>query len=126
MSTYYLSRGDDRFIFHPDHVADPERFQAVVVIDPEDREQVERLAALLWPYYSEKKHAHLHKAEITADALREFAKPQRQVFEHYPATETSKGATLALCGKVWEPDPDVQNMGRCSACEEIVEAGWTV
>lgn len=47
----------------------------VVVIVPEDAEQVERLAVLLWPHYDKVESARHRKAEITAAALREFATP---------------------------------------------------
>lgn len=47
----------------------------LVVIDPENGEAVERLASLLWPHYDSNRLAHLRKAEVTADALREFANP---------------------------------------------------
>jgi len=60
---------------HPIDCDDDRISRPLVVIDPEDAEQVERLSRLLWPHYSDNEHARLRKAEITVDALREFADP---------------------------------------------------
>ena len=88
----------------------------LVVIDPEDREQVEahwRMAGQTFPSYRA--------------ALREFANPTppREVFRHYIGSSDGDMKT-ALCGKVWQPNAaNVTVMGDCPTCIEIVKSGWS-
>jgi hypothetical protein len=70
----------------------------LVVIDPEDPDAVERLAALLWPHYDDASMAHLRKSEVTADALREFANPKPP----RPAEPMGLGAVVEDAdGRLW-------------------------
>lgn len=64
----------------------------LVVIDPEDRAQIERLAELMW---SHRANLLTDLGEVVADAIREYAEPQHPkckaalIFkgEHYPCDQ---------------------------------------
>ena len=60
----------------------------LIVIDPDDRAQVERLARLLWPHYSKSESARLAKADITQAALRSLVAPPK------PAEPQGLGAVV--------------------------------
>lgn len=80
---YYMSNGDARFVFHADHATSPEHFRPVVVIDPTDREAVERLAVAYTlvhnysgtPWEDREQHSRDKVIDDLAAALREFAAP---------------------------------------------------
>lgn len=90
-------------------------YRPLVVIDPEDREQVERLwVAML----------NVNRANAQA-ALREFAnppEPKPEVWEHLASR--SDDTLTALCGKVWQPAENVTVVGRCPECLELTGSGW--
>jgi hypothetical protein len=96
--------------------------QPVAVVAYEDREQVERLLAVMkgrgWCGIDDEAPADMQAA------LREFADPKPvEVFEHFPA-DFGTDTTRSHCGKVWKPDPTTVSVGRCPECVAIVEAGW--
>lgn len=106
------------------------RTRPLVVIDPEDREQVERLMKGLpvsWDLF-QSDDPELGEETIAAGqhALRDFATPKREVHEHLPERANSDGTLKAHCGKVWTPgSPDVVSVGRCPECAAFTESGWT-
>lgn len=76
MNAFYMSH-DGRHVFHADHVEHPESFRPVVVIDPEDREQVEQLIAAWfarrYPMFS--RNLQPHEVDDLQAALRAVANP---------------------------------------------------
>lgn len=108
---------DDGHAVNLDHEPRP-----LVVIDPEDREQVERLRDILTPPGAMFRHGC---GEIEA-ALREFANPTPvEVFEHFVLEATNCAPPLqSVCGKVWAPNDNSVSVGTCPECEAIVDAGW--
>ena len=102
---------------------DVDAVHAPVVIDPEDREQVERLTHTFYAVrgLGEPSLAPSRIANMQA-ALREYASPTITVFEHFMAKPPSHDGTVtAMCGKVWRPGVrKVEIAGRCPECEEIV------
>lgn len=111
------------------HSKDGTNCRRVVVIDPEDRKQIQRLTSALC------REAGITLPTITGTsamqaALRsliESPKP-REVYEHFsPAFcgGVGSGTTHALCGKVWKTSADVTVVGKCPECVEIVASGWT-
>lgn len=93
----------------------------LVVLDPEDLEQVERLDDLLLET--------LDDATAQVDmqaALRALMKPRQEVFEHFVLTAGIHGKQrTSICGKVWTPSNDSVSMGPCPECSAVVNAGWT-
>lgn len=90
----------------------------LVVINPEDREQVKRLATL----FAEKVGSNTYD-DLMAVALREFANPMT-VLTHYPAEVRGDGVVLSLCGKLWQPSAHAVSEGKCETCAALVESGW--
>ena len=101
----------------------------LVVIDPEDREQVERLARLLWPHYSKSESARLAKADITQAALRSLVAapkpPEPQglgavVIDErgvrWVKTESAKGMRNSWQASLHPAEPDTV---RCAAYADI-------
>ena len=87
MSTHYATP-NGRHVFHADHVDEKGRreLRPVVVIDPDDREEVERLLAIYhgWKWARERSEASIDDMQA---ALREFAKPK-------PPEPTGLGAVV--------------------------------
>lgn len=110
-------------------------YRPLVVIDPEDREQVERLVAILHDgdsWFGRGPNQPTH-ASLLQKALHEFADPKPQeVFEHFvlrSGVDTLKGGVLptgqrSVCGKVWEPSNKTVSVGKCPDCAALVESGW--
>jgi hypothetical protein len=97
----------------------------LVVIDPEDAAALDALARAWDEAEScdlDNEQPMTMRALRMRVALRSLITPP-EVFEHYPASSDASVA-VALCGKVWRPDPDATSMGRCPECTSIVEAGW--
>lgn len=93
----------------------------LVVIDPENREQVTRLADLF-----ERTLCARPVVDRMRDSLRAFANPtppKPEVYTHVVG-ERSHGVTQALCGKVWMPGAGVTVVGKCPECKSLAEE-WT-
>lgn len=111
---------------HP--VIRPALYRPLVVIDPEDAEQVERLIRAFADARATQSQRYdggwwAAIVEETQAALVRLARPP-EAFEHYPApTSPANGVLNSLCGKVWKPKP-VTVMGRCPECTAIVDKGW--
>lgn len=92
----------------------------VVVIDPESREQVERLlsyyVAPFEDFVTDGRMDHMQAA------LREFASPPK-VYRHYVNVQDGEIAT-SLCGKVWKPGGDVVVKSDCPTCLDLVDNRW--
>lgn len=95
----------------------------LLVLDPEDRAQVERL---LTQFYDGLFGAVVQPEETDAmqAALRSLLAPPPEVLEHYPGRTDQAGTVVSVCGKVWRPAENVTVVGRCETCEEIVSKGW--
>ncbi|GAA2007866.1 hypothetical protein [Nocardioides kribbensis] len=94
----------------------------LVVIDPEDREQVERLLSAYWVERNPEDPGDARRypgyvSDLQA-ALREFANPtplKPEVYEHI-VVSGPRGPQSAICGKVWEPSEHVTVVGKCPEC----------
>lgn len=102
----------------------------LVVIDPEDREQVanalprlrEQIEAVLRVSVDDRQWERIFGS--VQDDLLALANPQPpKVLEHYPARTDESGVITSLCGKVWRPKK-ATILGRCSECEAVVASGW--
>lgn len=97
--------------------------QPLLVIDPEDREQVKRLLSAYW------EQQELGVAASQAGlcdrmqaALRSLlAPPKPKVYAHLRASATTDGMSAALCGKVWRAGEDVEVVGNCPNCRDLAE-----
>lgn len=58
-------------------VARDEHVRPLVVLDEQNSDQVEQLAALLWPHYAENERARLRKTDIVRAALRSLVEPPK-------------------------------------------------
>lgn len=112
-----------------DRIEDREA-RPLVVIDPDDHKQVERLADL----FTERHHssqqsdtASEHGVRSMQAALREFATPRAEVYSHVVIKRHSLDK-VAICGKIWRPasEAEVTVAGKCPDCLSIVnDEGWT-
>jgi hypothetical protein len=100
-----------------------ETVRPLVVIDPEDREAVERLAECA----SRLPGVYTSASTRLQAALREFANPKVEVFRHYVSSKDG-GLQTAHCGKVWRANAEanVVNRGDCPVCVALVAKGWSL
>lgn len=106
----------------------------IVRIDPESREDVERLAReyLIAAGIDEPSDGSVlvvaDRLQLALDRIANPTPPKPEVYEHYPLTRSmAVGAVRvkSLCGKVWVPDDgDAVVVGKCPTCEERVSKGW--
>jgi hypothetical protein len=78
MSERFFRSRDGRFVFNADNVVASALMTPVVVIDPEDAEQVGRLAGILHDFdahLADDPHRESAWISLTRDALRVFANP---------------------------------------------------
>jgi hypothetical protein len=118
-------------------VSDECAIRPLVVIDPEDREQVERLIrASVGTHSGCPDVLEISAAQIDhmQAALREFANPTPvEVFEHFVVStgvdrlvvNGKREPLRSLCGKSWQPDEQTVAVGKCPECVARVESGWT-
>ena len=90
----------------------------LIVIDPDDREQVERLARLLWPHYSKSESARLAKADITQAALRSLVAAPK------PPEPPGLGAVVEdVNGDLWVR-LDTEGVWACASDENKTATYW--
>lgn len=139
-----------RAAFRPEDLYNEERWQfsdrahrrvseskarPLVVIDPEDRDQVERIVDAYINEYNQRTSSDragrkegYHVGDMQA-ALRSLIVTKNEVFEHLVRRETIVDGDLlvtSLCGKVWKPNDrsQVDVKGKCPECRNAELAGW--
>ena len=99
--------------------------RSLVVIDPEDREQIEAAASALTAALINVPGGGFMRANTVQAALRSLIKPPKpEVYAHLAIA--GNGSAQSLCGKVWVPSEDVTVVGRCPECDDLAEngSGW--
>lgn len=110
----------------------------LVVIDPADREQVDRFLDAIDGEGRQRgelppRRTRAERIDSLQDALREFHDPC-EVFEHFvvrSGVDNLRGSDgkeqplRSICGKVWRPSDSTASAGRCPDCEELVGGMWT-
>lgn len=111
--------GDWALLTNPDYYwADDYSFfvggpRPLVVIDPEDREQVERLVDA----YLDGSGGLVDSMQFGLRSL--LAPPKPDVYRHVVNAGPGRVQT-SICGKVWTPTDDVNVVGKCPTCLSLV------
>lgn len=106
-----------------------ESARPLVVIDPEDREQVERILDAF-----DACDGLGHEAEIDdlQGVFRDLADPPVEVFEHFVIRtgveqlyiKGNREPFRSVCGKTWYPSDKTVATEKCPQCTEVVGGMW--